>query len=208
MKKYLNKNTLRGVLALIIVAGLFVLASIVASRYENEIQLLVKNDGVLGMTAYVMITIIAIVVAPISTLPLMPLASMLWGWPLAGVLSIIGWTIGAQIAFSIARRFGKSFIEKIISVEKLKTIEERIPKRRLFWSVVFLRMTIPVDVLSYALGLFSQMKSSAYFFATLVGVTPFAFVFAYAGTIPIFYQIEALVVLSSVLLLWHVSRRR
>lgn len=207
MKKYLNKNTLRGVLALIIVAGLFVLASIVASRYENEIQLLVKNDGVLGMTAYVMITIIAIVVAPISTLPLMPLASMLWGWPLAGVLSIIGWTIGAQIAFSIARRFGKSFIEKIISVEKLKTIEERIPKRQLFWSVVFLRMTIPVDVLSYALGLFSQMKSSTYFFATLIGVTPFAFVFAYAGTIPILYQIEFLVVLSIVLLLWHVSRR-
>lgn len=207
MKKYLNKNTLRGVLALIIVAGLFVLASIAASRYENEIQLLVKDGGVFGMSAYVMITIIAVVVAPISTLPLMPLASMLWGWPIAGVLSIIGWAIGAQIAFSIARRFGKSFIEKIISVEKLKTIEERIPKRQLFWSVVFLRMTIPVDVLSYALGLFSQMKSSTYFFATLIGVTPFAFVFAYAGTIPILYQIEFLVVLSIVLLLWHVSRR-
>jgi len=53
-------------------------------------------------------------------------------------------------------------------------------------------MTVPVDVLSYVLGLFSRMKSAPYFFATLIGVAPFAFVFAYAGTLPFLYQMEAL----------------
>lgn len=208
MKKYLDKKILRRIFALIIVAGVFVLASIIADRYENEISLLVKDGGVLGMITYVAITIIAVVVAPISILPLMPLASMLWGWPLAGVLSIIGWTIGAQIAFAIARQFERSFIEKIIPREKLKAIEGRIRKQQLFWSVVFLRMVIPVDVLSYALGLFSQINSTAYFFATLIGVTPFAFVFAYVGTIPTFYQIAVLIVGVIVLSLLYVFRKR
>lgn len=208
MTGLINKNAIQGTFALLIVFLLFIFASFFATTYESGIHSFVMEGGSLGMIAYVFITIIAIIIAPISTLPLMPIASALWGWPLAGVLSIIGWTVGAQIAFFIAQRFGKTLIEKIISIEKLKTIEERIPKRRIFWSVVFLRMMIPVDVLSYALGLFSQMKSGAYFFATLIGVTPFAFVFAYMGTIPALYQIGVLIIGVIALLLWRVFRKQ
>jgi len=58
--------------------------------------------------------------------------------------------------------------------------------------VVFLRVGVPVDVLSYGLGLFSKMPLKDYFFATLLGVSPFAFVFSFLGIFPIYYQIFAL----------------
>ncbi len=209
MKRVLNKREIiSGVLALAVVGGLFVFASILAARHENEIRILVNEGGAMGVIGYVLITIVAVVVAPISTLPLMPIATVLWVWFWAGFFSIVGWTIGSQIAFYLARRFGKSFIRRITSIEKLKEIEDRIPQHHLFWSVVLLRMTIPVDVLSYALGLFSHMKSNTYFISTLIGVTPFAFILAYAGTLPIIYQIEFLVVGAFALSLWYVLRRR
>jgi len=52
-------------------------------------------------------------------------------------------------------------------------------------------MVVPVDVLSYALGLFSNISKTRYFLATLIGVTPFAFLFAFVGSVNIFYQLGA-----------------
>ena len=164
------------------------------------------NDN-LGMSVYVLITIVAIVIAPISTLPLLPIASNLWGWVTAAVLSIIGWTIGSLIAFILARKYGVSLISKFISIEKINKFEKMVPKENFFWGVVFLRMVVPVDILSYALGLFSKIKTKSYFFATLIGVTPFAFVFAYAGKMPFVYQILALL-LALVIILFGLMIRR
>ena len=64
----------------------------------------------------------------------------------------------------------------------------------LFLTVVFFRMVIPVDGLSYFLGLFSKMSFKSYTLATVIGITPFALVFAYAGGLNIYYQIGALAI--------------
>jgi len=37
-----------------------------------------------------------------------------------------------------------------------------------------LRMVLPVDILSYALGLFSNISFIRYMLATIIGVTPFS----------------------------------
>ncbi len=192
MKKLFDKKTLSGIMGVFSVVFFFVVASLVADKYDVQMQTFVQGGGMMGIFAYVFITIIAVVVAPISTLPLLPIASMAWGWFLAGLLSIIGWTIGSQIAFFLARHFGKPFLRRIVSLEKLEKFEKRIPEKNVFLTVVFLRMAVPVDILSYALGLFSRMGSVSYFFATLIGVTPFAFVFAYVGTLSFLYQMEML----------------
>jgi len=62
-------------------------------------------------------------------------------------------------------------------------------------------MSIPVDILSYALGLFSKITLKRYFLATLIGVTPFAFVLAYVGTISFYYQVATLLIAAFIFLL-------
>lgn len=195
-----DKKIVRSTLGLALMAVLFVLASLFAKEYENELRAMVGRDGAIGMGAYVLITMLAIVIAPVSTLPLIPVAVSVWGWVVAGTLSIIGWAIGSQIAFHLARRFGKPLVQKIVSLDKLAALEERFSEKNLFWTVVLLRMMIPVDILSYALGLFSRMGASSYFLATLIGITPFAFIFAYVGTFPLGLQVTALLILASVII--------
>jgi len=208
IEKLLDKKILGSVLVLIVVVTFFVVVTVLAQKYENELQSFVGQKGIsVGMVSYVLITALAIVIAPVSTLPLIPVAVGVWGWVATGILSVIGWVIGSQIAFHLARSLGKPFIQKIVSLERLEKFEKHFSEKNLFWIVVFLRMTVPVDILSYAVGLFSRMRSASYFLATLIGVIPFAFVFSYAGALPISSQIITLIEVMAFIIIVSILRR-
>ena len=55
-----------------------------------------------------------------------------------------------------------------------------------------MRVALPVDELSYALGLFTTIPSRIYFLASALGILPGAFVFSYVGELSVAYQIIAL----------------
>jgi len=207
IRTILNKNTILSILGVAVILALFVFLSFITTSYENEINALAERGGVFGMIAYVFVTVISVVVAPISTIPLIAAASGLWGWFMAAILSIIGWTIGAQIAFHLARSFGKPLIEKLISIEKLARFEKRFSKEHMFWTIVFFRIIIPVDILSYAVGLFSNVKSRVYFLATVIGISPFAFVLAYTGTLTVWLQFMVFLIVAVIFISWYASTR-
>lgn len=50
-------------------------------------------------------------------------------------------------------------------------------------------MAVPVDILSYAIGLFASVSLRSYILATFMGITPFAFVFPYAARASLWLQI-------------------
>ena len=189
----MNRQQINSIIGLVIIALLFVVSSILVQNYIDEISTYL-DFGFYGMIVYVILTILSIVVAPVSAMPLMPIASALWGWVATGILSIIGWTIGAWIAFVLARKYGVSLVSKLVDLKKIQVFEKLIPEKHLFLGIVIFRMVIPVDGLSYFLGLFSKIKLRTYLLATIIGITPFAFAFAYLGTVPVYYQLIALVI--------------
>lgn len=146
--------------------------------------------GGLGMFIYVaLVTLNAIIIAPVGIIPFIPLATGIWGMIPTALFNIVGWTIGSGIAFLLARIFGSSLIARLVGTKNLSKIELFLPQRRLFWDVVLLRIVLPVDFLSYALGLFSTMRFSSYMIATLIGVAPFSFIFSYAAILRSEYQL-------------------
>lgn len=172
-------NYIVGIAAL---AAIFIVVSGVVALNEKELKAFMYRHETGGALAYIALGIVATVVAPLSSLPFLPLVSFLYGWFWAALFSIISWSIGSLVAFWIARKYGKGIVQKFVSLERIEKIEVRIPKEHLFWTIVFLRIVIPVDALSYALGLFSTIKTRDYMLATVVGITPFAFVWAYFGS--------------------------
>lgn len=194
-------------LSVFIIALLFIGGVIFTKQYGYLLESIPYLNSYYAAILYVMISVVAVVIAPVSTFPLLPLAVSLWGSFLAAVLSIIAWTLGASLAFGLARLYGKALILKIVSLEKIQHIEKLIPQKNIFISVVLLRMILPVDVLSYALGIFSSISFKHYFFATLVGVAPFAFFFTYALDFPLAVQFLVvalvLIILASGYRKWH-----
>lgn len=157
--------------------------------------------GVWSILIYILITITAIVIAPVSSVPLIPLASNVFGWFYAGIYNLLGWTIGSFIVFWICRKYGVSLIKKLISLESIYKIESKIPKENRFASILLLRMITPVDLLSYALGLFTKVDFKTYAIATILGIAPFAFIFSYLGAVSLMYQAIGFII-SGILILF------
>jgi hypothetical protein len=65
-------------IGLLIILGLFILSSYLVRENIDLIKGLIGNDF-LGILIYILITITAIVIAPISMMPLIPVASNIWG---------------------------------------------------------------------------------------------------------------------------------
>lgn len=176
------------VLSVVFVVTVFILFSWAGKHLLEVLPFGELLSGRFGMLAYVLLVAGAVIVAPFSAVPFIPLATELWGVVPAAIFNIIGWTIGSGVAFLIARSFGKPVVARMVGAETISGAERFLPRRRMFWSVVFLRMALPVDILSYALGLLSPMRFSSYLLATLIGVSPFSFIFSYAAALPLAYQ--------------------
>tara|TARA_Y100000310_G_scaffold285184_1_gene308475 strand:+ start:6553 stop:7170 length:618 start_codon:yes stop_codon:yes gene_type:complete len=194
-------------LGILIILILFILSSYFVRENIEFVQNLIGNNF-LGILIYISISIVAIVIAPISMMPLVPIAANLWGWFYSGIIHIIGWFIGSLIVFWISRKYGVPLIKKFISLKKINEFEKKIPKENLFIDIVLLRMIIPIDILSYALGLFSKVKFKTYALATIIGITPFAFVFSFLGTIPIYYQFLGFFLVGLTIVLIHEFRKK
>ncbi|MBI5004878.1 MAG: TVP38/TMEM64 family protein [Candidatus Lloydbacteria bacterium] len=175
----------------VLVIALFIGASAAVQEYADFFVNIPFALGMEGMIVYVAITIVAVVIAPVSTLPLLPVAVGLWGSLAAALLSVLGWTVGAVVAFFLARCFGRPVVHRFVDLHKVEQFEKALPEQHVFWSLVFLRMALPVDVLSYAVGLFTKIRFLTYFSSTLLGILPFAFIFSYAATLPPHYQLVA-----------------
>lgn len=146
----------------------------------STLEAWVEEHAALGAAGYVVALAASVVLLPLSSLPLIPLAMHLYGIWATALLSAAGWWIGSLIAFQVAR-LGRRFLERVASLAAIDRLEHRIPADIGFGGIVVLRMIFPVDIVSFALGLLKHLRFSTYAVASLIGVLPFAFVWSYAG---------------------------
>ncbi|MBI2888857.1 MAG: TVP38/TMEM64 family protein [Candidatus Liptonbacteria bacterium] len=173
--------------------ALFVIAGYYSSVYEEFLIHSIGQYGIFGMALYVVGALIAEIIPSIVFLPLVPVAVTLWGSFLAAVLSIIAWTLGSAIIFLLVRRYGHPLVARLLGEEKLKTVVKMLPRHHIFLGVILMRIALPVDLVSYALGLFNIMSFKAYLAATFIGIVPFAFAFSYFSDTDVLFQISAFV---------------
>ena len=208
------KKITKSILNVLVIILLFGIITYLVQTNMDFIKNFIGN-GFTGMTIYFLIMVLESVVAPLSGLPLIPLASNLWGWKITSLLNISAWTFGAVTAFFISRKYGRPVVKKLISLEKIEKIEKRLPEKHVFLSIVLWRLFLPIDILSYALGLFSGIKFKTYLFATIIGIIPFAILMSYAGSLSLKEQIAllitgviiAIIVLLSILVIYKIKRK-
>lgn len=187
----LSKKIIPPALSVVLAITAFIAASYMGKVFLEKLPLKeLLTGGLGGVFVYVaFVALNAVIVVPVGIIPFIPLATGIWGANQTALLNIAGWTIGSAVAFFLARMLGHSLVARLVGTKNLNKMERFLPQKRLFWNVVFLRMALPVDILSYALGLFTTMRFSSFTLATLIGVAPFSFVFSYAATLPVMYQL-------------------
>jgi uncharacterized membrane protein YdjX (TVP38/TMEM64 family) len=113
-----------------------------------------------------------------------------WGRVIAALVTTAGWTAGSLIGFLIARRWGYPIVRRITSIERLRGMKRYIPED-LFWSITVVRLVLPMDLISYAVGLFTDIGWSKYIAATALGLMPSALLLAWLGKLPHAYELIA-----------------
>lgn len=197
-----GKEIIAGVCTLIVGVVAYLLVTHVSVdiliRYAQE-------NRILGAALLASFMFVSTVVAPLTTLPLLPIVAPFLGPFTTACASIIGWTLGSVVAFLIARHGGRPLIGKYVPLAGIEAYESRVPAETQIVLLIVLRIVMPVDILSYALGLFSRVSLRVYTCTTLVGVSWFACIFAYLGNAAYtgdYVLLGALGVASVIIFMW------
>ena len=195
----------------LIVIVLFILVSYIVDSNIDFFKNIVQDNFYLGIFIFIILEVISIVVAPVTTIPILPIASKTYGVFLASCFFIIGGIIGSLIAFIIGKTFGKKVASRFVSIEQAEEAVKAFPKKHLFFSLIFLRTAVSSDVLSYSLGIFTKIGYKMFISTTVIGIIPSAIFFAYLGVLPTIYQIIGWVlgiVILLIILYFMFKRRR
>ncbi len=110
--------------------------------------------GPLAFLGFILLQVCQVVAAPIPGEVTGLLGGFVFGKFQGIVLSTIGLTLGSLLAFTLSRKFGRPFVEKVVSASTLQRFDYLLHHKGAF--IVFLLFLIPgfpKDYLCYILGL-------------------------------------------------------
>lgn len=188
---------------------LFAVGLGLASYFAQPVQQALHEHAVIGVAIFLFTSALAVVLPFASNLPLVPLAVLAWGPGWTALLLLVGWIAGSVFSFLLGRHTRGWILRRFPSVQRHADIDRLVHPNHRLASLISLRMTFPVDVLSYALGLFSRSTTLAEVMAsTAIGAAPFAVLFAWFPALPgaVQWAVLAASVAAFCLHLWWVLR--
>ncbi len=170
----MNKKTIKFVILLLFIGGAFFLVRYLGlGRYldQDVMRGWIGGFGVWGPVVYMLFYALA----PSLMLPGLPITvvgGVLFG-PFWGVVYVaVGATTGATLAFIIARKMGREWVEGLVKGGRMREIDESVEKKG--WKIVAFTRLIPLfpfNFLNYAFGL-TKIGLAPYFLATLIFMLP------------------------------------
>jgi uncharacterized membrane protein YdjX (TVP38/TMEM64 family) len=178
----------------IFIAVLFILSLAFYFSYAREgiLYHLITNDtgsvinfinsfGVLSFVVYFILVVMEVVMAPIPSLVLYAAGGIIFGTFLGGTLALLGNILGAVIAFKIANRYGRKYVEGELRSDKLELFD-KFSKKYGGYAIFLLRINplTSSDIFSYLAGL-TKMPLKNLVLGTALGLAPLAYAQSYLG---------------------------
>ena len=164
----------------------------------------------LGILIYISLLVLAVLISPIPSTPVIIAGGAVWGPLPAGIYGIIGVFLGSMIAYFIGRSLGRSAVQALTG--KVIYFSKRRGEVYLGW-LMFISHLLPVlpfDLMSYGAGI-SGLSLPIYTSTTLLGTIPGTFFLTYIGAVftiglPVGIAIVATFLVLVIGLFWGVRR--
>lgn len=180
----MKKKHIIGALILLGLAGIYIYletqTAVLDVFSREKIRAFLAGYGAWAPLVFIGILAVAVVFSQIPNIPLAMSAGAIWGSFHGFVYSLTGALLGGCLAFFISRLLGRDIVKKLIG-EHYEFIED-LPEKNLAITIFVLRLLpfLSFDVISYGAGL-TKIKFRRFFLATLLGMMPGTFLFAYMG---------------------------
>lgn len=188
--------------ALVRLAGLaggaalaFGLAVVVLGRSTGDLREAVDGAGAWAPVLFVVL--LTVLTCAFFPFPLMAAAGgLLFGLAEATALSVLGGTLGAVVAFALARTVAGDAVAGLAG-ERLERLQNAVEARG-FVAVLYARIVpgVPRDLSNYAFGL-TRVGAVAFTTATVIGIAPRAYAYvALGGSLGSFDSTQSIVAIA------------
>lgn len=153
--------------------GIFYETVISAQRY-------VDREGMFVIFIFIVLAALSAMLSPFSSVPLVPVAIVIWGNLLMATFLLTGWMIGGVLTYFIGYYAGYPLVSQLSSFEKIKYYREKISRKTEFLLVLLFRLAMPAEIPGYVLGI-AGYNFGKYFLATFLAELPFVLIVGYAS---------------------------
>ena len=199
----------------IILACTIITISVIAFFYKTEIFSFVQYIEEITLTNPLLSAFILIVLKTISAplgfpgTPLTLIAGSLFGNIWGTLIALVGNTLGATLAFLLARYVLRDYIqEKFVSkYPKINECNKSVEKRG-FPTVISLRLIplFPFNALNFLLGI-TKIPTKTYIIASFIGMIPGTFLFVYFGeSLRMLSWVNILLALLGIIILTYIGK--
>ncbi|MBW2998598.1 TVP38/TMEM64 family protein [Candidatus Woesearchaeota archaeon] len=181
-------------LILAIILGKFTSSSEFLNR--EYLQSYILSFGILAPIVFILVYILATIFFFPGT-PLSIVAGIVFGGIKGTIYTIIGASIGAILAFYIARILGRDYVDSLLKnkFKKLDKYDVKL-KENGFLTTLFLRLVplFPFNGLNFALGV-TKVKAGDFFIATLIGIIPGSYILVNIGDASNMFSLRLLILI-------------
>lgn len=179
---------------------------------QEQIRAWVEGSGVWGPLAIILLTIIQALLAPIPGQAIQIVSGYLYGPWLGTLYAGIGIIIGSIITFSLARRFGRPLVVRLIGQQSMARLDDLVRRGGApFFFLIWLFPFAPDDLACLGAGL-TPMPAGQFLVLMIVGRLPGILVSIMIGANavqiePVWWLVLLGVIAVAVLALWRWRER-
>ncbi|HEV2776637.1 MAG TPA: TVP38/TMEM64 family protein [Solirubrobacteraceae bacterium] len=162
-----------------LLGGVFLAVASSGGLSSDRVRDAIDPLGAAAVPGFILVS--ALLTCALFPGPLLAGASgLLFGTALGTPVAIAAATLGATLAFCIARFFAHDAVQTL-TPERVRPLQDWI-ERRGFWAVLYARIApgVPYSLVNYAAGL-TRVALPAFAAATAIGVAPRAFAYTALG---------------------------
>lgn len=150
----------------------------------KKIKAFIMSYDNYGVLAFILLQILQVIAFFIPGEVIQIAGGYIYGVAYGSLISLVGITIGSSITYFISNRFGKPFVQKIISERQLKLFDKllKLEGKKGVVFLLYLIPGLPKDVLGYISGISNISYVNFLIYSTL-GRIPGIIISAYFGDV-------------------------
>ncbi len=134
---------------------------------ERQLQLLqmyAAERPLYAMGLFASFAFLSVLLGPLSSAPIVPLAIVLWGKLVTLILMLAGWMFGAVVSYGIGMHAGYPLVAHVIGKRRLDEWLKRVSRQATPFLALMFRLALPAET-GYVFGLIR------YPFFTFLGIS-------------------------------------
>lgn len=172
---------------LLLIAGTFIGLLIWSSVAFQDIfvkivpffEKLTSEQPILSVLVFILLGILSTMISSFSSIPLVPIAIIVWGNALTAVYLCTGWLIGDVLSYYVGFYAGHPIARWLLPYEKISFYLKKIPPDAEFKFILLFILSMPSEIPGYTIGAL-RYRFSKYFVATTLNEIFYSAFVAYA----------------------------